>query len=75
MCQAIVFIVLREVETHLLTVGRDPHGDEAVDEFVAQPAHSESIAKYDDDGQQMVKENDEAVPSSRYQSLLNKDSS
>ena len=41
--QSVVLVVLREVETHLFTIGRHAHGDETVDEFISQPTHGEGI--------------------------------
>ena len=73
MRQAIVFIVLREVESNLLTIGRDAHGYETVDQLVAQPTHGEGIDKDYDDGQQMVEENNEAFPCAGYEALLYED--
>ena len=73
MRQAIVLVVLREVESDLFTVGRDAHRDEAVNELVAQPTHEECIEEYDGDGKQMVEEYHEAVHRACNESLLNKD--
>ena len=71
--QSVVLIVLREVETDLFTKCRHTHGDEAVDEFVTQPTHSEGINKHDDDGQQMVEENHKTIPRTCDEALLDED--
>ena len=57
MRQAVVLVVLREVETDLFTECRHAHGDETVDKLIAQPAHDEGVDEHDDDGQQMIEEN------------------
>ena len=73
MRQSVVLIVLREIETHLFAECRHTHGDEAVDEFIAQPTHSEGIDKHDDDGQQVVEEDHKTLPRAGNQTLLDKD--
>ena len=73
MSQTIVLVMLREVESDLLAIDRDAHGDETVDEFIAQPAHGESIEEHDDDGQQMVEEDDKTIPRAGNKSFLNED--
>ena len=73
-CQSVVLVVLREVQTHLFAVGRHAHGDETVNEFVAQPTHGEGINKHDDDGQQVVEENHKTIPCACNKAFLNEDS-
>ena len=71
--ETIVLIVLREVETNLFAEGRDSHGNQHVDEFIAQPTHGEGVNKHNDDGQQVVEEDNESIPGASDQSLLDED--
>ena len=75
MRQSVVLIVLREVETHLFTKGRHTHGDQTVDERVAQPTHGEGIDEHDDDGEQVVEEDHKTFPCACNETLLNEDTS
>ena len=65
--------MLREVETNLFAISRHTHGDEMVNKFVAQPTHGEGVYEDNDDSQQVVEENNKALPCSGDESLLNED--
>ena len=71
--QSVVLIVLREVEAHLFTILRHTHGNQTVYEFISQPTHGESIDEDDDDGQQMIEEDDKTIPRAGDESFLNED--
>ena len=73
MGETIVLVVLGEVQANLFTIGRDAHGNKAIDEFVAQPTHGKRIDKHDDDGQEMEEENDETFPRAGDETFLNED--
>ena len=62
MCQAIVLVVLREVKAYLLTIGRDAHGNKAINELIAQPAHGKGVGEDNNNGKQVIEENHESVP-------------
>lgn len=71
--QSVMLVVLRKVKAHFLAECRYTHGNQHVDEFIASPAHGKGVEEYDDDGQQMVEEDHEAVPRARNQPLLDED--
>ena len=73
MSKTIVFVMLREVETDFLTIGRNTHRDKMIDKLITQPTHGEGVDEDDDDGQQVVEEDDKTLPRAGDESLLDED--
>ena len=59
-CKTVVLIVLRDVETDLLRLLTDAHGNEVVHQPIAKVAHAEGIDEDDEDGTEVEIEGSEA---------------
>ena len=73
MSQAVVLIVLRNVETDVLAPLANTHWDEVIDEPVTEVAHNECIDDYYNEGEEVIEEYYETFPSACYETFLNED--
>ena len=73
MSKTIVFVMLREVETDFLTIGRNTHRDKMIDKLITQPTHGEGIDEHYDDCQQMEQEYHKTLPRASDETFLYED--
>lgn len=64
MCKTIMLVMLAEVQTDLLTLYAHTHRDELVDEPIAEVAHREGVDEDNDNCEEVIEEDHEAVPCS-----------